>query len=829
MTIESIETIEPDTEELRLELRLRMLEAQEQAQNNFLAFCKYVWPEMLIGEHHRKIASALDRVISGDCKRLMIAMPPRHGKEIAHSTPVLTPKGWTKHGMLKPGDQVFHPSGNPVYVLAESKGHVDDYLVTTSSGETIRCHANHEWTVYDRSRGSWRVVEAKYLATQKLHSGPENKRGGRYRFQLPEIMPLNFEEKVLPLDPYFLGTWLGDGTASGADFVYHPSDPEPRIEIERRGFVVSSEHSHATTSVIKAMFGGQGIRKVLKELGVYRNKHIPDIYLRSSIEQRLDLLAGLIDTDGHVERTTSRVRIATCSEFLKCSLVELLTSLGQRPYVHEQLPCLSTSGIQGKQIVYYVGFQPTLDIPTKIPRKRVKRVSLSRRATAITQVEFLPNGEMGKCIQVDAEDGLYLVGTTLIPTHNSQMGSYLFPAYLMGKRPTSKLIVGSHTAELAQRFGRMIRNLVSEDNYRDLFPEMALSADSKAAGRWDTSAGGEAFFIGKGGAMTGRGGDVVILDDILDEQDAVSNTAMENTWSWYTSGPRQRLQPGGAIIVINTRWKTDDLSGRLLRQQGQLKTDQWEVLEFPAILPSGNPLWPEYWKLEELEKVKMSIGLRKWQAQWQQQPTAEEGAILKREWWRAWPDQHPPPVDYIIQSYDTAYSKKETADFSVITTWGVFHPTADDGPNVILMGVKKGRWDFPELKRVAMDEYRYWQPDNVLIEAKATGTTLQQELRRVGIPVTMYAPGGRRAGQDKVSRANAVAPILESGMVWAPDTDWAEDLIEECAAFPNGDHDDQVDSTIQALMRFRSGNFITLSTDEQWGDTNEKEVVPEYY
>jgi predicted phage terminase large subunit-like protein len=416
------------------------------------------------------------------------------------------------------------------------------------------------------------------------------------------------------------------------------------------------------------------------------------------------------------------------------------------------------------------------------------------------------------------------------PRHGkSQMGSYLFPAYLMGRRPKSKLIVGSHTAELAQRFGRMIRNLVSEDSYRELFPDMTLSADSKAAGRWDTSAGGEAFFIGKGGAMTGRGGDVVILDDILDEQDAVSNTAMENTWSWYTSGPRQRLQPGGAIIVINTRWKTDDLSGRLLKQQGQLKTDQWEVLEFPAILPSGKPLWPEYWKLEELEKVKMSIGLRKWQAQWQQQPTADEGAILKREWWRVWPSETPPAVDYVIQSYDTAYSKKETADFSVITTWGVFHPSMDDGPNVVLMGVKKGRWDFPELKRVAVQEYRYWQPDNVLIEAKATGTTLQQELRRMGIPVTMYAPGGRRSGQDKVSRANAVAPILESGMVWAPDTEWAQDLIEECAAFPNGDHDDQVDSTMQALMRFRSGNFISLESDEVWGDSEEKGVVHEYY
>jgi len=262
------------------------------------------------------------------------------------------------------------------------------------------------------------------------------------------------------------------------------------------------------------------------------------------------------------------------------------------------------------------------------------------------------------------------------PRHGkSQMGSYLFPAYLMGKLPKSKLIVGSHTAELAQRFGRMIRNLVDDEKYKELFPDMALSADSKAAGRWDTNQGGEAFFIGKGGAMTGRGGDVVILDDILDEQDAVSQTAMENTWEWYTSGPRQRLQPNGAIIIINTRWKTDDLSGRLLKLQGSLKADQWEILEFPAILPSNTPLWPEYWSLDELERVKMTIGIQKWNAQWQQQPTNDEGAILKREWWRKWERDEPPFVDYIIQSYDTAYSKKETADYSVITTWGVFFRT----------------------------------------------------------------------------------------------------------------------------------------------------------
>jgi predicted phage terminase large subunit-like protein len=415
------------------------------------------------------------------------------------------------------------------------------------------------------------------------------------------------------------------------------------------------------------------------------------------------------------------------------------------------------------------------------------------------------------------------------PRHGkSQLGSYLFPAYLMGRMPQSKLIVGSHTAELAQRFGRMIRNLVDDERYKELFPGTMLSADSKAAGRWSTSQGGEAFFIGKGGAMTGRGGDVIILDDILDEQDAISDTAMENTWEWYTSGPRQRLQPGGSIILINTRWKTDDVAGRLLKNQSQLKSDQWEVLEFPAILPSNKPLWPEYWKLDELEKVKMSIGLQKWNAQWQQQPTNDDGAILKREWWRKWPHEEPPACEYIIQSYDTAYSKKETADYSVISTWGVFTPDSDSGPNIILLGVRRGRWDFPELKRIALEEYKYWNPDNVLIEAKATGTPLQQELRRVGIPVTMYSPGGRKAGTDKISRANAIAPILESGMVWASEDEWAQEMIEECASFPNGSNDDQVDSMSMALSRFRMGNFISLNLDYE-DDQNSDTIVHEYY
>jgi predicted phage terminase large subunit-like protein len=178
---------------------------------------------------------------------------------------------------------------------------------------------------------------------------------------------------------------------------------------------------------------------------------------------------------------------------------------------------------------------------------------------------------------------------------------------------------------------------------------------------------------------------------------------------------------------------------------------------------------------------------------------------------------------------DTAYSKKESADFSVISTWGVFTPDLDSGPNLILLNVRKGRWDFPELKRIAKEEYVYWKPDNVLIEAKATGTPLQQELRRLGIPVTMFSPGGRRTGQDKVSRANAVAPLLESGMIWYPEgQEWAEDLVEECAAFPNGSNDDQVDTAVMAWHRFRQGNFVSLDTDDSEEKVPNTEPV-EYY
>ena len=398
------------------------------------------------------------------------------------------------------------------------------------------------------------------------------------------------------------------------------------------------------------------------------------------------------------------------------------------------------------------------------------------------------------------------------PRHTkSEFASFLFPAWLMGHKPQTKIIQTTHTAELSYRFGRKVRNLMDTEEYRSVFTDVKLSQDSKAAGRWETNYGGEYFGAGVGGAITGRGADLLIIDDPVSEQDALSPSALDNIYEWYTSGPRQRLQPGGSIIIVMTRWSVRDLTAKVLKKQAEGGADQWEVVEFPAIFPdTDNVLWPEYWKREELEAVRSSIPVGKWNAQYLQNPTAEEGAIIKREWWNIWENDDPPHVSYIIQSYDTAYSKSERADFSAITTWGIFSPEESDTEAIILLDAQRGRWDFPELKEVAQKLYREYDPDMVLIEQKATGTPLTHELRRMGIPVTPFTPS---RGADKFTRMNSCAPVFESGMVWRPDTRFADEVVEECAAFPNGENDDLADSMTQAILRFRQGGFIVTPSD----------------
>jgi len=403
------------------------------------------------------------------------------------------------------------------------------------------------------------------------------------------------------------------------------------------------------------------------------------------------------------------------------------------------------------------------------------------------------------------------------PRHTkSEFASYLLPAWFLGKFPHKKVIQTSHTAELAVGFGRKVRNLVDSEVYKDIFPHLSLQADSKAAGRWNTSKGGDYFAIGVGGAVTGKGADLLIIDDPHSEQEAAmaatNPEVYDKVYEWYTSGPRQRLQPGGAIVIVMTRWSQRDLTGQVLKASAQRGGEEWEVIEFPAILPSGNPLWPEFWSQDELEALREELPNAKWQAQYQQNPVGNESAIVKRDWWQWWEAETPPPCDYILQTWDTAFEKNNRADYSAGTTWGIFTNDEDHSlPNIILLNTYKKRVEWIDLKKDVLNEYNEWEPDGVLIEKKATGAPLIYELRAMGIPVQEYTPS---KGNDKIARLNSVSDIIASGKVWVPRTRWAEELVDEIAAFPSGEHDDLVDATTLALMRFRAGGFLRLPSDE---------------
>jgi len=557
------------------------------------------------------------------------------------------------------------------------------------------------------------------------------------------------------------------------------------------------------------------------------------------------------------------------------------------------------------------------------------------------------------------------------PRHTkSEFASYLLPAWFLGKYPEKKVIQTSHTAELAVGFGRKVRNLFDSEIFHTLFPGVALQADSKAAGRWQTNKGGDYFAIGVGGTVTGKGADVLIIDDPHSEQEAalaeINPDIYDKTYEWYTSGPRQRLQPGGAIVVVmcmagdtavlrpdgsetplkdirpgdivatyengeltaarvnnwqssgvddiyavqtrsnrvlkanarhpflvkrgrieewvrledlrvgdllvgpkgasvpqghkrsrkrsepqhatydeivsvtpagreevfdvevdrtenfiangvvshNTRWSKRDLTGQVLKSSMQRGGKEWEVIEFPAILPSGNPLWPEFWPMDELTALKTELPNSKWMAQYQQNPTSDQSAIIKREWWQVWEGDEPPACEFTLQSWDTAFEKTQRADYSALTMWGVFYKEDDNGttqPNIILLNAFRERMEFPRLKQVAIDQYKEWEPDGLIIEKKASGAPLIYELRAMGLPVQEYTP---TRGNDKISRLNAVADIFASGRVWAPATHWAEEVVDEVAEFPAGSHDDYVDSLSLAMMRFRQGGYVTTLLDE---------------
>lgn len=772
----------------------------------FGAFVQYVQPGYLMGWVHERICAELDRflqdVVAKKSPRLMLTMPPRHGKLCADDTDVLTADGWKKHGSLVPGDFVYGVDGRPVRVLAVGEPDFATHRVTMTDGSFVDVHLDHEWTFRDRGRNRTRTVETREVLESSLWLGERGRRGGRARWQLPLHGPVAGTERDLPLPPYVLGVWLGDGTSTKPYITMSPQDmPIVKQSFAELGYHPSAEFLHKQTG----------------------NKHIPEQYKTASVSQRLELLAGLIDTDGHVD-ATGRVRFSTIFPRLAEDVSELASSFGVRVGMYSVEPETSSSGVVGRHRVYVLSFNSFPGIPVRLGRKKPKKTPVQRRI-AVASVEALPVPVPGRCIQVDAEDGLYLVTRRFIPTHNSTLASRCFPAYALGRYPDMSIIAASYSADLASRMNRDVQRIMEDEPYAELFPATKLARIGER-GAVRTSdifevVGHKGVYrsAGVGGGLTGMGCQIAVLDDVIkDRASADSPTVLQSVWDWYTSTLYTRLAPGGGIIIMNTRWSMQDLSGRLLEAQAKGEGDEWRVVNFPAIAEEdeefrkkGEALHPERYPLDQLLKTKQAIGTRDWEALYQQHPVPDGGAIFKDEWLqRTWlPKDLPARFDAVIMSWDLSFKGNDASDFVVGQLVG------RHGADYYILDQLRGRWSFTEtvaqVKELA-ERARVRFPrvaPRILIEDKANGPAVIDALKHEVSGIVPVEPDG-----SKEARAHAVTALFEAGNVLLPDRSlapWVDEYRLELTRFPSGAHDDQVDATTQALRYLSAGHRLNIA------------------
>lgn len=478
----------------------KLLAQRVLARRRLLQFTQMTHPAYSAGWVHDDICRRLERfsqeVVGEKSPRLMLLLPPRHGKALQSDQVLPTPSGMRTHGSLKVGDFVYHPSGKAVRVLAVSPDVQVDVEVEFFDGTTVVCHENHEWTVYDRSRREWRTVETKYLESQKLVSGPKQ----RARFQIPLYNALEGAPQTLPLDPYFLGAWLGDGSSSGPVICGAEADLAHVVSLipYPRGF----RSVHKDTRVVYQGFVG-GVRTTLRTHNLLNNKHIPEVYFLASVEQRRRLLAGLVDTDGSVEPGSQRVRFRSGSQRLAADVAHLVRTLGYRASVDYTPADTRERHIVGGES-WCVQWTPHDGHGGgTLPRKAVARIR-ERRRVGIKAVRRTAPTE-GQCIQVDSPDGLYLVGETYITTHNSELASIRFPAWHLGHNPTHEIINVGYNLELPMRFSRKVREVMRDPHYKAIFPDSQLDPDSQSVEAWNTTKGGGFTAAGVGGGITGKG------------------------------------------------------------------------------------------------------------------------------------------------------------------------------------------------------------------------------------------------------------------------------------------------------------------------------------
>lgn len=753
--------------------------------------------------HIDKLSEELTALTLGEYERLCVAMPPRH--KLADSTPILTSnRGWTTHGDLKIGDYVYGLNGEPTKIIGISDKSNCNQLITFSNGSKILAHEEHLWTVSKRGNKNPLTITTSEIKKDYQYTEKNGKK--RYRYHLPFIKPIQYPKTELPLDPYFLGLWLGDGSSTKPCITHDPKDIE---SIEHIPYKISTICTHTETGVKTTYFSHQGIIKKIKELHLYNNKHIPRIYLEACVEDRLQLLAGLIDSDGSVDKN-GRVRFININKQLINDVFELCTGLGLYPYFHvrkkedmNHYKRNSKYNIKSTHDAYVVGFQPKYSIPTQIPRKKINKTPTHRRL-AITDITTV-KGEQGKCIEIENPDGIYLAGKQLIPTHNSKssMVTLAYPLWLIFQNPHLNILIVSNEASLAETFGIKLREYIKK--YGAYFGvHLSESKHSSTHLMFEDKKGlaGSIKLVGANGSITGRDADYIIIDDPYKGFEDITPTLLQKRIDWFDTIIEQRIESHTKLAILHTRWHSNDLQGYFKKNRSEI----YHFISFPAIKENGEQLWPEKYTIEKLEKKRENIGERLFQSIFQQKPIDDSSNFfdLNKFHWCAPPEELTPIQ--MCRGWDVASSDPGKNDF----TAGVPMYLLNDNKSILITDFVHGQFGkdtSQEIKnQIILDGH-----DNIsIIETgvAAAGALLydnwEQQLPGYFLERAIPVPNN-----SKADRATPLKDYIYDGHVYVDiqDNKLRKTFQDEFRAFPNGEHDDIVDAAAH-VFNYINQEFI---------------------
>jgi len=825
------------------------------AENSLYEFVKQSWATVEPGVpfipswHIEEICTHLEAVSNGEIRRLLINIPPRHALRLG--TPIPTTNGFKAIEDVQPGDFVFGVSGQPTQVLGKSEVFTarDIYRCWTDDRTYIDTDGEHLWTVrLTRDLGIFHTYTTEQLWMREQGWFLRTKRGGGVDMRpsirskdfrqpmLPDAKAAVYPEKELPIPPYVLGSWLGDGSSHDSRIACHISDqPETRAAYEALG-VKTTDQKHQDS------FGCLGMRDKLRSLNLLQNKHIPQQYLEASVTQRFELLRGLMDTDGCASKSGQLIFSQKKEAFVD-QFCELLRSLGIKAFKTEHASWIGEKSY-GTQFLVTFHAQDIF----KLQRKEARTKKTERKFGRYLKVEKLEVQDKTQCLAVAAPDGLFQAGRGYICTHNSKstIVSVMWPMWEWIKAPEQKFLAASYSGTLSIRDNLKARRLIQSPWYQERWGHVfTLSGDQNAKQRFENNKTGYRIATSVGGTATGEGGSRLVLDDPHGAQDAQSEAMRNSSLEWFDQVWSTRLNnpKTDAMVTVMQRLHEKDISGHILTD-----LSGWEHICIPAEwdctprktslggydprTKEGELICPARFGLKEIAQLKISLGVYGSAGQLQQRPSPAGGGILKTSNFKLWPASRPiPDLFFIVQSYDTAFTEKTSGDPTGCCVWGIFEH--DKRRHVLLLDCWNEHLGYPTLKKRVIDDWqaRYGgeknnilkpsrKADVILVEAKGSGQSLLQDLRMSNIPVVPYNPG--RA--DKISRAHLVAPLLESGVFWVLESNknkgcyrtWVEPFMKQLEQFPAGEHDEMVDCLTQAAIYLRDvGHLeVTVVADE---------------